>query len=312
MKLSVGWRVFQEELCSPDDILSEPSVRARRALARTLRALLAHTHAPDTRPPPPPPPPRRDSLAQHHPQHPHDSPQHPHDSPQHPIDSLQHPHDFPQHPHESPKYTHDSTQLRNDFSQHPHNFPQYPNDSPLHSYDSPEPLPASPEFDTIEVNYNRRHRYSDDRYISNFNYNDQDYTFDESEEFQYDNNNDSPPGVQYSPVYSDELRARGPYYQKNRIQFVTPFCKGDGVLKSDNFEIYDTDEVDFPMELSEETVDVNRYDREKMNLDLQTNYESQSTTELESARDRENRIFYTCLCIGGFILSAIVLILYPL
>lgn len=93
---------------------------------------------------------------------------------------------------------------------------------------------------------------------------------------------------------------------------MTPFCKGDEVLKSDNFEIYDTDEVDFPMELSEETVDVNRYDREKMNLDLQTNYESQSTTELESARDRENRIFYTCLCIGGFILSAIVLILYPL
>lgn len=93
---------------------------------------------------------------------------------------------------------------------------------------------------------------------------------------------------------------------------MTPFCKGDGVLKSDNFEIYDTDEVDFPMELSEETVDVNRYDRGKMNLDIQTNYQSQSTTELESARERENRIFYTCLCIGGFILSAIVLILYPL
>ncbi|CAH2104963.1 unnamed protein product [Euphydryas editha] len=304
--------VEEEELCSPEDILSEPSVRALRPLARTLRALLAHaTLATDSRPPPPPPPPRRDSLAPHDsPHHPHDSPRHPQDFP-HPHDSPRHPHDFPQYSDDSRQYSHDSPQDPHDTLHRPQDYPQYQNDSPEHSYDSPKPL-ASPEFDTIEVNYDRRHRYSDDRYISNFNYNDHNYTFDESEEFQYDNNNDSPPTVQYSPVYNNELRVRGPYYQKNRIQFVTPFCKGDGVLKSENFEIYDTDEVDFPVELSEETVDVNRYDRGKMNLAIQTNYDTQSTIEVESARERENRIFYTCLCIGGFILSAIVLILYPL
>ncbi|XP_026487488.2 leucine-rich repeat and calponin homology domain-containing protein isoform X1 [Vanessa tameamea] len=180
----------------------------------------------------------------------------------------------------------------------------------------PAPHSPSPEYDSIEVNYDRpRHRYAEDRYISNFNYNDQDYTFDESEEHQlgFDGGADSPPSVQYSPVYAEETRVRGPYYQKNRIQFVTPFCKGDGVFRSDHFEIYDTDEVDFPIDLTEGAIDADRYDRGKMNLDIRGNYESNTTVvETETARDRENRIFYTCLCLGSFIVSTIALILYPL
>nr|XP_026487490.1 leucine-rich repeat and calponin homology domain-containing protein 4 isoform X2 [Vanessa tameamea] len=180
----------------------------------------------------------------------------------------------------------------------------------------PAPPSHSPEYDSIEVNYDRpRHRYAEDRYISNFNYNDQDYTFDESEEHQlgFDGGADSPPSVQYSPVYAEETRVRGPYYQKNRIQFVTPFCKGDGVFRSDHFEIYDTDEVDFPIDLTEGAIDADRYDRGKMNLDIRGNYESNTTVvETETARDRENRIFYTCLCLGSFIVSTIALILYPL
>ncbi|CAH0726433.1 unnamed protein product, partial [Brenthis ino] len=169
--------------------------------------------------------------------------------------------------------------------------------------DTPMDTQNSPEFDTITVNYRRR--YSEDRFISNFNFNDQNYTFDETEEYQLSDNTESPQ-VQYSPVYTNELRIRGPYYHKNKIQFVTPFCK-DGVLKSDNFEIYDTDEVDFPIELNE-NIDIDRYDRDKMNLDIQTNYDNM----VESASDRENRIFYTCLCLGSFVISAIFLILYPL
>ncbi|XP_061379143.1 leucine-rich repeat and calponin homology domain-containing protein isoform X2 [Danaus plexippus] len=180
---------------------------------------------------------------------------------------------------------------------------------------SPEPEEFSTNhnqgFHSIELDY-RQHRYSEDRYISNFNYN-QNYTFDESEEFQLncENNNAETQNV-YTPVYNNELRIRGPYYQKNKIQFVTPFCKGDGVLKSDNFEIYDTDEVDFPMDLISEEVDSGRYDRERMNLDIQANYIVNDDKQTESAKDRENRIFYTCLCIGSFLASTIFLILYPL
>ncbi|XP_046961007.1 leucine-rich repeat and calponin homology domain-containing protein isoform X2 [Vanessa cardui] len=174
------------------------------------------------------------------------------------------------------------------------------------------PRPPRPPPHAIELNYERpRHRYADDRCISNFNYSDQDYTFDEADEHQLglDDDADSPP---YSPVYAEETRARGPYYQKNRIQFVTPFCKGDGVFRSDHLEIYDTDEVDFPIDLTE-AIDSDRYDRGKMNLDIRGNYESNTTpVETETARDRENRIFYTCLCLGSFIVSTIALILYPL
>ncbi|XP_045514564.1 leucine-rich repeat and calponin homology domain-containing protein isoform X2 [Pieris brassicae] len=115
----------------------------------------------------------------------------------------------------------------------------------------------------IEVNYERRGRYNEDRYIANFNYND---AFDEHDEDL------------------DEL---------NRINL--PYC--NGVLKNENFEIYDTDEVDFPIQ---------RYDREKMNLDLQ------NLNAPETAKEFENRIFFTALCLGGFLISTIVLILYPL
>lgn len=209
------------------------------------------------------------------------------------------------HPHYTTEDTTDitdqmDTQNSPEFDTHPH----YTTDSEHEAITDQN----SPQFDTITVNYRR---YSEDRYISNFNFVEQNYTFDETEEYQLNDNNNSDlsndsPQVQYSPVYNNELRIRGPYYHKNKIQFVTPFCK-DGILKSDNLEIYDTDEVDFPIELNE-NIDIDRYDRDKMNLDIQINY----VNVVESARDREYRIFYTCLCLGGFIVSAILLILYPL
>ncbi|KAI8425638.1 hypothetical protein MSG28_011452 [Choristoneura fumiferana] len=84
--------------------------------------------------------------------------------------------------------------------------------------------------------------------------NNQHYTIDEAEEYYDNNNTDLAQNAHYSPVYTsnDGIRNRGPYYDKNRIQFVTPFCKRDGLLKSGDFEIYDTDEVDFPVQLEEE------------------------------------------------------------
>ncbi|XP_052747218.1 leucine-rich repeat and calponin homology domain-containing protein isoform X2 [Bicyclus anynana] len=216
-----------------------------------------------------------------------------------------------------------------------------------HTHRSPKDIPNPYQtidsndstIDSIELNYNQyqvRNRYNEDRYISNFNVDNQNYTFDESEEYQlnYENNNNEYSPVynnteqyspvynnteQYSPVYNNELRLRGPY-QNNRIQFVTPFCKGDGVLKSGDFEIYDTDEVDFPVDSVNlvdstnlnENVDSERYVRGKMNLDIQSSYNNDIEMRVETATERENRIFYTCLCLGGFILSAIFLILYPL
>ncbi|XP_072937267.1 leucine-rich repeat and calponin homology domain-containing protein isoform X2 [Epargyreus clarus] len=192
-----------------------------------------------------------------------------------------------------------------------HTDPQYNNyDLP----DYPEYYPNEPE--SIEVNYyqRQRSRYTEDRYISNFNNFDHsnNYTIDESEEYalNYENNNEIP---HYSPTYgsNDGLRNRGPYYQTNRIQFVTPFYK-DGVLKSDNFEIYDMDEVDFPVDIVDSEINVGRYDRDKMNLDIQNNLNSEPTPEEETAKERENRIFFTCLCLGTFFVSAILLIMYPL
>ncbi|XP_028163615.1 leucine-rich repeat and calponin homology domain-containing protein 1 isoform X1 [Ostrinia furnacalis] len=169
--------------------------------------------------------------------------------------------------------------------------------------------------DCVEVNYYKRQlrRYSEERILSNFNFSDGNYTIDESEEFQlnYENNNtESPQNIHYSPVYGDGLRSRGPYYQNNRVQFVQPFYK-DHVLRSENFEIYDTDEVDFPVELSQEE-NMQRYDRGKMNLDIQDNLNRDLKTETETAKDNENRLLFTCLCLGTFLISTILLIMYPL
>ncbi|KAG6444068.1 hypothetical protein O3G_MSEX003180 [Manduca sexta] len=165
----------------------------------------------------------------------------------------------------------------------------------------------------MEANYQRQlRRYSDERHVSNFNYECTHYTIDESEEYQMncENNNAEIQNGHYSPVYGTELRNRGPYYQNNRVQFVTPFCKADAVLKSDSLEIYDTDEIDFPvvMETQEE---VERYDRGKMNLDIQNNLNKELDHETEAKNDND-RMFYTCLCLGTFFVSAIVLIMYPL
>lgn len=163
---------------------------------------------------------------------------------------------------------------------------------------------TSDDVETLELNYQRQlRRYSDERHISNFN---NDY-IDEAEEYQnYENNN----AEQFAAVYGNEIRNRGPYYLTNKVQFVTPFCKGDGVLKSGNFEIYDTDEVDFPVE--EREVDTERYDRGKMNLDIENNLNSEILVGNEPPTENENRVFYTCLCLGTFVVSSIVLILYPL
>lgn len=167
---------------------------------------------------------------------------------------------------------------------------------------------------SIEVNYQRRFRYTEERFVSNFNnfadYS-QNYTIDESEEYplNYENNNTDVQG-NYSPYgTNDGVRNRGPYYQNNRIQFVTPFCKGDSVLKSDNFEIYDTDEVDFPISQEE---NIERYDRSKMNLEIENNLNRDLTIETEAPKEDENRLLFTCLCLGTFFVSAIILIIYPL
>lgn len=252
VKLRDGWRVFQEDICSPDDILGGDAAQSL-AVAVTIQALLEHTH--------------------------------------------RSPKDIQPDP--------DTLNREND------NYPQ--NDSI-----EPHINSITPETDSIELNYNQyqRSRYTEDRYISNFNFDNQNYTFDESEEYQLNYENNNTEQQQYSPVYNNELRLRGPYYQNNRIQFVTPFCKGNGVLRSDNFEIYDTDEVDFPVDSVasdlREGKDFERYDRGKMNLDIQANYSNDLPVRVETAAERENRIFYTCLCLGGFILSAILLIVYPL
>lgn len=255
MKLRDGWRVLQEVLCSPEDILGthpecdgEPSIVP---LARTVTALLTHAT--------PPAPPK-------------------------------------------------------DMHTDPH----------CHTTDPPEQYHseyyATENADTsLEVNYYQRQlrKYSEERFNSNFNTlseNNQHYTIDESEEYQLNcenNNTDTSLSVHYSPVYgTSELRNRGPYFQKNRVQFVTPICKEHHILTNENFEIYDTDEVDFPLEMGQEE-DLERYDRGKMNLDLENNLNSVIATEAAAIKD-EDRVFYTCLCLGTFIVSTILLIIYPL
>lgn len=164
---------------------------------------------------------------------------------------------------------------------------------------------------SIELNYRqKRSRYNEDRYVSNFNEFHQ-YTIDESEEYQiYDNNNVEQNG-HYSPVYgTDGLRNRGPYYQTNKVQFVTPFYKGELVLKNDNFEIYDTDEIDCPAVRQEDNLE--RYDRTKMNLEIENNLNRDLNIETDVPEGEENRLLVTCLCLGAFFLSAILLIVYPL
>ncbi|XP_045537695.1 leucine-rich repeat and calponin homology domain-containing protein isoform X2 [Papilio machaon] len=177
-----------------------------------------------------------------------------------------------------------------------------------------EDMNGDPQADTIEVNYQRQlNRYAEDRCISNFNFTDyaNNYTIDESEEFHlnYENNNETNQNASYSPVY-EGVRNRGSYYVNNRIQFVTPFCKGNGVLQSDNFEIYDTDEVDFPVEMIND--DEGRYDRDKLNLDLQNNINREMTPYVETDKEREHRLMVTWLCLGTFFVSAILLIIFPL
>lgn len=169
---------------------------------------------------------------------------------------------------------------------------------------------------SMEVNYHQRQRNRyEDRYVSNFNnFSDYtQYTIDESEEYQvnYENNSEAHDG-QYSPVYgtNDGVRNRGPYYHTNRVQFVTPFCKGASVLKCDNFEIYDTDEVDY-VSLREEE-DVERYDRSKMNLEIENNLNRDMNAETDAPINDEQRLLVTCLCLGTFFVSAILLIIYPL
>ncbi|CAG5056491.1 unnamed protein product [Parnassius apollo] len=176
------------------------------------------------------------------------------------------------------------------------------------------------EETSTEVNHYQRQlqRYSDDRYINNYN-NMSDYannyTIDESEEFHlnYENNNDSVESVNYSPVYgtNEGLRNRASYYHNNKIQFVTPFCKENALLKCDNFEIYDTDEVDFPLDTTNEDHEV-RYDRDKLSLVLQNNINTEMTPLVETDKEREHRLLVTWLCLGTFFVSAILLIIFPL
>lgn len=189
-------------------------------------------------------------------------------------------------------------------------------DHGYHSNGLDDPALQEPTETSLEVNYYHRQpgRYAEDRFISNFNFGyNNNYTIDESEEFHlnYENANE-PSSVGYSPVYNDGLRNRGPYYQNNRIQFVTPFCKQGAVLTSEDYEIYDTDEVDYPLEIRDETDLVGRYDRDKLNLDLQSNNNSAVAPLTETNQEREHRILVTWLCLGTFFVSAILLIWFPL
>lgn len=255
MRLRDGWRVLQEVICSPEDILGPLADSGGQhsvvPLARTVAALFTHAtpHAP--------------------------------------------PKDIQTSPYHTYEQTHDDCVGGEYYANEVHDT-------------------------SLEVNYYQRQlrRYSEERFISNFNFSDnnQHYTIDESEEYlNTENNNTDSDNAHYSPVYgSNELRNRGPYYQTNRVQFVMPFCKEDHILKSDNFEIYDTDEVDFPIEVSREEVDPERYDRGKMNLDIQNNLNSVISTETDVPKEVENRVLFTCLCLGTFFVSTILLIMYPL
>lgn len=162
----------------------------------------------------------------------------------------------------------------------------------------------------IELDYrNQLSIYSDECYMNNFT----GHTIDEAEEYLINHTDEQE--AQYAPVYAaNETRNRGAYYQTNKVQFVTPFCKkgGGGILENDDIEIYDTDEIDFAVDESREEI-IDRYDRGKMNLEIRNNLNAglRDGTEITTQDDRD-RFFYTCLCLGTFFVSAIVLILYPL
>lgn len=227
----MGWRVLQEAICSPEDILEEREVQ----VACTVHALNAHA------------------------------------TPHSPKDIAQ---------------------------------PYYPLTVDVYEED----------YETVELNYQKQlRRYSDERFIGNFNFgNYGKNVIDESEEYQNYENNNAEESEHSSSQYADiELRNRGSYYQTNRVQFVTPFCK-DPLQKTEYSEIYDTDEVDHSAVISERDIS-DRYDRGKMNLEIQNNLNTQLTIETDAAlKEEKERLFYTCLCLGTFFLSAIVLILYPL
>lgn len=163
------------------------------------------------------------------------------------------------------------------------------------------------DYDTV------RYRYSEERAISNFNaYSD--YVIDEADEYEVYNNNNNANN--YSPIYASEDTVNKMYNQNNKIQFVAPYFKKSGVLTSDNFEIYDTDEVDGPQTMLESEEQLERYDRAKMNLDIEHNLNTQlndaKLKETVVKEDPENRAQVTVLCLGAFLLSVLILYLYPL
>lgn len=81
-------------------------------------------------------------------------------------------------------------------------------------------------------------------------------------------------------------------------------------------EIYDTDEVDGPVEIERTEEDSQRYDRGKMNLVIPNNLNSDLDhlvqTETATSMEDRNRLIYTYLCLGTFFMSVIILYLYPL
>ncbi|KAL4715171.1 hypothetical protein ACJJTC_012218 [Scirpophaga incertulas] len=170
----------------------------------------------------------------------------------------------------------------------------------------PDPYYRDYESDSIEIDYrkNQRVKHPDERYISDFNFDHPNYTIDESEEYLIIDNNDDG---HYSPVYG--VRQRATYHQNNRVQFVQPFYK-DNVLRNDNFEIYDTDEVDFNTAATQDSA--GRYERGNLNLDIQNNLNRDFNMEIQPPEKQEDRVFATCLCLGTFVLAAIILIMYPL
>lgn len=251
--------MFQDDVCTPEDILGLEEREDVAPLARTLFALLAHA------------------------------------TPRPPKDVNQS---------EAFRQTHNQSEVY------------------CESYNQPESSAHAEEYaneyyeNVHQVTYHTNdYRCNEDRYISNFNYvheNHQHYTIDEAEEYQV--NSEQEQNTNYMPIYgNDTVKNRGAYYQKNRVQFVTPFCKNNGVLKGDSMEIYDTDEVDCPVVPVRNEADTQRYDRGKMNLDITNNLNRDLDKVNEAANlDEQNRLFYTCLCLGAFFISVIVLYLFPL
>lgn len=157
---------------------------------------------------------------------------------------------------------------------------------------------------------------SEERYVSNFNSSEYNYTIDENEEYQYENNN---ADFQYSFVDNEIVRNRRPFSQKNKVQFVVPFYQRAGVISSDSLEIQDTDEVDFAEITRIE--DNLRYDRNKLNLNIKNNLNEhlKEIDETEAKMDDKNTVFenehrqlITCLCLGSFVMAVFILFMYPL